>query len=109
MTETILLSATGAAATGAGTGLIMVVPYILIFIVFWFLLIRPQSQRAKALRDKVAAVKQRDQVVTAGGMLGKVTKVEDDFVDVEIAPNVRVRVVKSTLADVLPGGKPAND
>ncbi len=88
----------------------MLVPYILIFAVFWFLLIRPQQQRMKRHREKVAAVKVRDQVVTAGGVVGKVTRVDDDFVDVEIAQGVKVKVVKSTLGDILPpGGKPAND
>ena len=61
-------------------------------------------------RAKVAAVKPRDQVVTGGGIVGKVTRVDDDYADVEIAQGVKIKVVKSTLADVLqPGGKPAND
>ena len=83
---------------------------ILVFIVFYFLMIRPQQKRMKALQNAVAAVKKGDSVVTAGGLVGKVTKVEERFVEVEIAPNTRVRVVKATLAEVTAlGSKPAND
>ena len=64
----------------------------------------------KALQNAVAAVKKGDTVVTAGGVVGKVTRVEDQFVDVEIAPNTRIKVVKATLAEVTAlGSKPAND
>jgi preprotein translocase subunit YajC len=105
-------SATTAAGTGgiAGT-LIGIAPLLLIFVAFYFLLIRPQSQRMKKLQATIAAVKRGDQVVTAGGIIGRVTKVEDAFVEVEIAPNTRVRVVKATIAEVTPpaGAKPAND
>ncbi|NJS15568.1 MAG: preprotein translocase subunit YajC [Sphingopyxis sp.] len=106
-----MLIATQAAAAGGGAaGWLMLVPYLLIFVVFWLFLIRPQQVRMKEHRAKIAAVKVRDQVVTAGGVVGKVTRVDDDYVDVEIATGVKVKVVKSTLADiVLPGGKPAND
>ena len=100
-----------AAGTGSGAaGFLMLVPYLLIFVVFWFFLIRPQQVRMKQHRAKVAAVKPRDQVVTGGGIVGKVTRVDDEFADVEIAQGVKIKVVKSTLSDVVqPGGKPAND
>ena len=88
----------------------MLIPYLLIFVVFWFFLIRPQQVRMKAHRTKIAAVKVRDQVVTGGGLFGKVTRVGDDFIDVEIARGVNVKIVKSTLSDIVqPGGKAAND
>jgi len=108
---TNMLIATQAAAAGGGaSGWLMLVPYLLIFLVFYLFLIRPQQVRMKQHRAKVAAVKVRDQVVTAGGVVGKVTKVDEEYVDIEIATGVKVKVVKSTLADiVLPGGKPAND
>ena len=100
-------------ATTAGGGLASVLslaPLFLVFVVFYFLMIRPQQKRMKALQASVAAVKKNDSVVTAGGILGKVTKVEDNVVEVEIAPNVRVRVVKATLTDITsPNTKPAND
>ena len=75
------------------------------------LMIRPQQRRMKALQASIAAVKRGDSVVTAGGLIGKVTKVEDAIVEVEIAANTRVRVVKGTIAEVTPtgGAKPAND
>ena len=67
-------------------------------------------KRQKAHAAKIAGVKRNDQVVTSGGILGKVTKVEDDYAEVEIAQNVRVRVVKATLTDIITSGaKPAND
>ncbi|MGH6696138.1 preprotein translocase subunit YajC [Sphingopyxis sp.] len=105
-----LLLTQAAGSGGGAAGFLMLVPYLLIFAVFWFFLIRPQQVRAKEHRTKVAAVKPRDQVVTGGGIVGKVTSVDDDYAHVEIAPGVKIKVVKSTLADVLqPGGKPAND
>ena len=101
-------AATGAASSGAAGGILGLMPLLLVFVVFYFLLIRPQQRRAKALQQSVMAVKRGDQVVTAGGILGRVTKVDDAQVEVEIAPNTRVRVVKSTLAEVVTA-KPAND
>ncbi|QNQ09941.1 preprotein translocase subunit YajC [Sphingomonas alpina] len=103
---------TAGAAANSGIGsFLSLAPLFLVFIVFYFLMIRPQQRRMKALQASVEAVKKGDSVVTAGGILGKVTKVEDRFVEVEIAPTVKVRVVKATLTDVTGPGtaKPAND
>lgn len=94
-------------AGGAGAFLIQVVPLVLLFVIFWFLIIRPQQKRMKEHRDMVAAVKRGDEVVTGGGLIGKVTKVTDSDVEVELAPNVRVRAVKTTLSAVTPKGAPA--
>jgi preprotein translocase subunit YajC len=100
----------GAAGSSGLGGFLSLAPLFLIFIVFYFLMIRPQQTRMRKLQEAVNAVKKGDSVVTAGGLVGKVTKVEDAFVEVEIAPNTRVRIVKATLAEVTPlGGKPAND
>ena len=100
----------GAAESGGFASLISFAPLLLIFIVFYFLMIRPQQSRMKALQAAVAAVKKGDSVVTAGGVLGKVTRVEEAFVEVEIAPNTRIRVGKATLAEVTGmNSKPAND
>lgn len=100
----------GAAQQGGMAGFLGLAPLFLVFIVFYFLMIRPQQRRMKTLQNAVSAVKKGDSVVTAGGVVGKVTKVEDAFVEVEIAANTRIRVVKATLAEVNPlGGKPAND
>ena len=77
------------------------VPLVLLFGIFYFLIIRPQQQRMKAHQAMVAAVKRGDTVVTAGGLIGKVAKVKDDGeLMVEIADNVQVRVLKSTLTEV---------
>ena len=105
-------TAAGAAAAPGGfvQGLVGLLPFFLIFLIFWFLVIRPQQNAAKTHRAKLDAVKRGDSVVLGGGIMGRVTKVEDAQVEVEIAPNMRVRAVKAMLADVTPaGGKPAND
>ncbi|MEM9844033.1 MAG: preprotein translocase subunit YajC [Pseudomonadota bacterium] len=84
------------------------VPLILIFAIMWFLLIRPQQKKIKEHQAMVAALRKGDQVVTQGGMIGKVTRVKDgDEVEVEIAQNVKVRVVKTTIAQVLSKTEPA--
>lgn len=103
--------AAGAAGPGGtAAGILSLAPLVLIFVVFYFLMIRPQQKRMKALQDAVAAVKKGDTVVTAGGLIGKVTKVEEREVEVELATNVRVRAIKATLAEVRAlGAKPAND
>jgi preprotein translocase subunit YajC len=102
----------GAAAGGVGGSafFVQLFPLLLIFVVFYFFLIRPQQKRAKAHEAKIAGVQKNDDVVTAGGLMGKVTKVADDHVEVEIAPNVRVKAVKSTIANVQSrNAKAAND
>jgi preprotein translocase subunit YajC len=76
------------------------IPMIAIVAIMWFLIIRPQQQKVKQHRLMIDAVKKGDTVVTGGGAVGKVTKVDDTEVEVEIAANVRIRVVKGTLTDV---------
>jgi preprotein translocase subunit YajC len=104
------------AASAAGQasplgGILGLMPLVLIFVAFYFLMIRPQQKRMKDLQTAVNAVKKGDQVVTGGGLVGKVTKVEDEQVEIELAPNVKVRAIKATLTSVMPAGgtKPAND
>lgn len=106
-----LIFSAGAGGGSTGAALFMqFAPLLLIFIVFWFLLIRPQQRRMRDHATKIAAVKRGDTVVTGGGLVGKVTKVDDEQVEIEIAQGVKVRAVKATLADVLsPVGKAAND
>ena len=97
-------------AAAAPPGWLQFLPIVGMVAIFWFLIIRPQMRQQKAHRDKVAAVKKGDQVVTAGGLLGKVIKVDDNYAEIEIAQGVRVKAVKSTLGDIVPpGGTPAND
>ncbi|MEM8800075.1 MAG: preprotein translocase subunit YajC [Pseudomonadota bacterium] len=95
------MAADGAGAAG-GAGIIgQFLPLILIMVVFYFLLIRPQMKRAREHRELVAAIRRGDTVVTAGGMIGKVAKVVDDNeIDVDFGENVRIRVIKSTISDV---------
>ena len=105
----MLISPAYAQAGGAPGGdmFIQLMPLLLIFVVFWFFLIRPQQKKAKDHREMVSNVRRGDQVVTGGGMMGKVTKVIDETtVQVELAENVRVKVISSTLADVLSKGAP---
>ena len=111
MFESPAFAATGAAApSGAATFTVQIFPLILIFIIFYFLLIRPQQRRVKQHQQMVQAVKPRDTAITSGGLIGKVTKVDENEVEMEIAQGVRVRVVKSMLSDIRPhGAKPAND
>jgi len=104
--------ATGAAGQASPYGSIFFFGQMaLILVAFYFLMIRPQQKRAKMLRDSVSAVKKGDTVVTAGGLIGKVTKVDESEVEIELGTNVKVRAIKATLAEVRPlgGAKPAND
>jgi len=84
-------------------------PLILIFAIMYFLLIRPQQKKMKDHQNMVAALRRGDQVVTQGGIIGKVSNVADDEVKLEIADGVKVRVVRSTIAQVLSKTEPAAD
>jgi preprotein translocase subunit YajC len=109
----MLISPAYAQAGGApgGFDLISLMPLLLIFVVFYFLLIRPQQRKMKQHREMITAIKRGDRVLTAGGIIGSVIKVEDAELLVEIAKDVRVRVARSTISDVLgkpqPAGEPA--
>lgn len=90
-----------------GDGLTQFLPLILIFVVFYFLLIRPQQKKMKAHREMISNVRRGDRVVTGGGIIGQVVKViSDNEVALEIADGVRVRLVKGTITDVLARGEP---
>lgn len=110
MTSSLIMLQAAASGGGATAAIVQMAPLVLVFVAFWFLLIRPQQQRAKAHAAKIEAVKKGDQVITGGGLLGKVTKVSDGEVEVELATGVKVRAVKSTLADIVnPTTSAAND
>ena len=97
-------------AAAAPPGWLQFLPIVGMVVIFWFLIIRPQMRQQKAHRDRIAAVKKGDQVVTAGGLVGKVIKVDDQYAEIEIAQGVRVKAVKATIGDIVaPGGTPAND
>ncbi|WP_010138608.1 preprotein translocase subunit YajC [Oceanicola sp. S124] len=93
-----------------GNALAQFLPLILIFAIMYFLLIRPQQKKMKEHRAMVDGVRRGDQVITQGGIIGKVSKVkEDGEVEVEIAEGVKVRVIKSTLANVVSKTEPAGE
>jgi preprotein translocase subunit YajC len=91
-------------------GIAQFAPLVLIFVVFYFLLIRPQQKKAKAHREMVTQLKRGDRVVTSGGIVGTVSKVVSDTeVQVEIAENVRVRVIRSSISDIVAKTEPASN
>jgi preprotein translocase subunit YajC len=107
----ITMQAVSAGGSGGTAGILVgILPWLLIFVIFYVLMIRPQQRRVKEHQSSISAVKKGDEVVTGGGIRGRVTKVTDDEAEVEIAQGVKVRVVKSTITQVLtPNAKPAND
>ena len=106
-----LLLAAAAAPSGGASFFIQTIPLVLVFVIFYFLMIRPQQRRMKEHQAQIMAVKKNDRVVTGGGLIGKVTKVTDTEVEVELAQGIRVMAVKSTLTQVVDpkSAKPAND
>jgi len=89
------LSAAGAAASAeAPPAWLQFLPLVAMGLIFWLLIIRPQMRRQKEHQTKVAAIKKGDQVVTAGGLIGKVLRVDEHYVDLELGPNVKVKAVK---------------
>lgn len=93
---------------GAGGLIASFLPLILIFAIMWFLIIRPQQKKMRDLKAMVDSVRRGDQVLTSGGIIGKVTKVgEDNTIEVEIADGVKVKVVKSTISQVMSKTEPA--
>ncbi|MCY4007326.1 MAG: preprotein translocase subunit YajC [Rhodobacteraceae bacterium] len=98
------------AQTGGGMGgFASLIPLILIFVIMYFLLIRPQQKKVKDHRAMVEALRRGDQVITQGGVMGRITRVKDDNeVELEIAENVRVRVVRNTIAQLVNKTEPAD-
>jgi len=101
--ETTALAA-GAGASGANAGIINLVMLGGFVLIFYFLLIRPQNKRRKEHQNLVAGLSKGDEVVTAGGLVGQVTKVEDDFVKVQVNEQNEVRIQKSAVGATLPKG-----
>ncbi|AOF83396.1 preprotein translocase, YajC subunit [Methyloversatilis sp. RAC08] len=103
----MFISPAYAQAAGAADptgGLMGLLPILLMFVVLWFLMIRPQMKRAKEHKALIEALTKGDEVVTQGGMAGRITKVGDSFISVELAPNVEVAVQRQAIATVLPKG-----
>ena len=86
---------------------ISILPFVLIFVIMWFLIIRPQQKRAKAHQEMIKNVRRGDTVVTAGGIIAKVTKVTDDAeLEAEIADGVKIKLIKGMITDVRAKGEP---
>jgi len=97
------------AADGGMGGFGSLLPLVLIFVVFYFLLIRPQQKKAKEHRAMLGVLRRGDRIVTSGGLIGKITRVNENELTVEIADDVRVRVVRSMISDVLAKTEPEDD
>ena len=100
----LISNAYAAGATPGGPDLMGFVPLIVIFVLFYFMLIRPQMKRAKEQKNMMDALQKGDEVVTAGGQLGKVVKVSEGYISLEIAENVVVTVQKQAITTLLPKG-----
>jgi preprotein translocase subunit YajC len=107
MIDTVYAMAPGGGASGQGgdmNTLLSFLPMVLIFVVFYFLLIRPQQKKAKDQRVMLENLKKGDSVITQGGMYGKIASIQDQVVTLEIADKVRVRVARSHIAGIAPTG-----
>lgn len=103
-----ILAAAGGAAAEPPVW-IQFLPLVAMVVIFWFLILRPQMRRQKEQQAKLAGIKKGDQVLTGGGLLAKVIKVDDHYAELELGPNMRVKALKSTIADVIPPAGAAND
>ena len=100
----IISDAFAAPAVGAPDQIMGLLPFIVIFVLFYFMLIRPQMKRAKDQKKMIETLQKGDEVITAGGLLGKITKVSEQYVSLEIADNVTIQVQKQTIQTLLPKG-----
>ena len=100
--------AQSAPGLGGAGGMLGFLPLVLVFAIFYFLLIRPQQKKAKEHQEMLSRLKKNDEVMTSGGIYGKVVTLADNVVTVEVAPNVRVRVHRPNIASVVTGGKSSN-
>lgn len=101
----MFISTAHAAQTAApGSDLMGLLPMVVIFVLFYFMLIRPQMKQAKEQKAMIAALQKGDEVVTTGGVVGRVTKVADDYISLEIAQSVTILVQKQTIQTLLPKG-----
>ncbi len=96
-------------AGGSGYIMAQIMPLILIFLIFYLLLIRPQQKRMKEHRAKLDAIQRGDVVVTGGGLIGKVTKVADDELTIDLGEGTKVKAIRTMIADVRNRTEPAND
>ncbi|PNU05121.1 preprotein translocase subunit YajC [Novosphingobium guangzhouense] len=111
MQTSILAQLAAAAPAGAPPAWMTYLPFVAMAAIFWFLILRPQMKQQKEQKAKLAALKKGDEVLTGGGLIGKIVKTDENYVEVELAQGVKVKALKSTIVDVIPpaGSKPAND
>jgi preprotein translocase subunit YajC len=111
MSSSILDILQAAAPTaGEPPAWITFMPFVGMAVIFWFFILRPQMRQQKQHREKIAGIKRGDQVLTGGGFLGKVIKIDEQYAEIELAPNVKVKALKTTITDVvLSTGSAAND
>ncbi|MFK4873952.1 preprotein translocase subunit YajC [Novosphingobium sp. ZW T3_23] len=111
MQSSILNQLAAAAPAGSPPAWIQYLPFVAMAAIFWFLILRPQMKQQKEHKNKLSALKKGDEVLTGGGLVGKIVKIDDNYADVQLAQGVVVKAVKSTIVDVIPpaGSKPAND
>ncbi|MBT9612171.1 MAG: preprotein translocase subunit YajC [Burkholderiales bacterium] len=100
----MISNAYAAPAAGAQDPIMGLLPFVVIFVLFYFMLIRPQMKRAKEQKKMIEALQKGDEVITTGGVLGKITKVSDQYMSLEIADNVVIQVQKATVQTLLPKG-----
>ena len=100
----------GGAGGGDGGMLMSLLPFVLIFVIMYFLILRPQQKRVKSHAEMVKNMRRGDTVVTNGGLIGKITKViDEDQVEIEIADDVRIRQMRAMISDVRAKGEPVKD
>jgi preprotein translocase subunit YajC len=100
----------GGGAGGDGGMLMSLMPFVLIFVIMYFLILRPQQKRVKTHAEMVKNMRRGDTVITNGGLVGKITKViDDDYIEMEIADDVRIRQMRAMISDVRAKGEPVKD
>ncbi len=104
MSFELISSAYAQGSAPGGSDLMTFLPMIAIFVVFYFLLIRPQQKKAKEAKAMLSALQKGDEVVTAGGLLGKVSKLTDQYATIEVAPNTEITIQRQAVAQLLPKG-----
>jgi preprotein translocase subunit YajC len=100
----IISNAYAQAAGGGDAGIIGFLPIILMFVLLYFLMIRPQMKRAKETKAMIEALQKGDEVITAGGVIGRITRISEAYIGLEIAPNTEINVQKAAVQVLLPKG-----
>lgn len=92
------------AAGGQGSGISSIIMMVAIFAIFYFLMIRPQQKKQKELKSMIEALKKGDEVLTAGGILGRIKELDEQYIEIEIANNVTIKMQRNSIVNVLPKG-----